>query len=378
MATYNLVNSVKGGCGKTTFSIWLAYYLNVQSEKDYEWACDEEKEAEELLNKAEAENDAKKIKKAKADKKKASAYVKKCEEELNAALLIDMDLLGTSMQIVFKGNDEECKTAVTNDVFQGVKNNTKTFIEKVRLKNDKYINVIFASMDKNERRKFKSGKYAGYTPVVKHSIFRSGLRELIKNNGQIESTKVRHFIFDMPPNSDGFSDAAMECVLHPKYSVIGADDRKNLFIMIGSDWGQTMATIAELEDLLKHSDDMISDRIFFVINHNMRGIFEDSNYNDRKQKIIDAIEELQLTQKEKNNIFFLKMSTGDKYHELGIKGGGLQKVNENEIGDVFPKAVIKAVARYQEDFKDIVSDEFGERELLKLILGEEDEENGKA
>ncbi len=329
MATYNLVNSVKGGCGKTTFSIWLAYYLNNMEE--------------------------------------------------NAALLIDMDLLGTSMQFIFSGNSAEPgkrnteeETAYTNDIFKGVKNSKKDFVQVIKWGSGKVLNVIFASMKIGERDKFKSGRHSGYGPTVRHSIFRAGMKELLTVYKKIDDTEVKHYIFDMPPNSDGFSDSAMECILSKKYSDLKEGDKKNLFIMVGSDLGQTIATRTELEMLLTRRDEMMPDRIFVVFNHNTRGELGIDGYKLRKQLFEDTIKNICIKEEEKNRIFFLIMCPSDEYAAVGIgdeKGGiGLQNVDAESL---FPKAVISAYAKYNDkEFTDITDNEHNEKKLLELVLGE--------
>lgn len=313
MATYNLVSSIKGGCGKTTFSVWMAYYLK-------------------------------------------------------QSLLIDMDLLGTSMQIIFDGSADVQKTGYTSDVFQEVKNSKKQFVEKVVL-DSKCINIIFSSMDYKEKEKFKSGRRSGYTPVVKHNIFRLGLGKLIDSNKMIDGKAVDHFIFDMPPNSDGYSDAAMECIFNSKYSVAKKDDKKNLFMMIGTDWGQTIATIYELKSLLLHNDEIEPDRIFLVINHNLGSGFDAGSCNVRKGEIEEAFRNCSLSKSVRDKIFFLRLNHNDNYTKLGIDGKGLRNANTNEINNAFPKGVISAFAGYGETFEDILNVPDGENKLLELLLG---------
>lgn len=323
MATYNLIDSVKGGCGKTTFSIYLARYLK-------------------------------------------------------KSLLIDMDLLGTSMQVLVHGNDTDSQnTAYTNDVFQRVKDNRKKFVEKLNLKNSECINVIFSSMDYKEKDKFKAGKHSGYTPVIKHSMFRQGLRELLKHHKKLDGETIEHFIFDMPPNSDGFSDAAMECIFSTKYSDLTDNDKKNLFMVIGADWGQTVATINELKILLMREDDNIPDRIFMVINCNLGDYFEDTDYNNRKREIEKALNTWHLKEETKNKIVFLKMKHNEHYTKLGIAGKGLKEATFNEINNAF-NAVIVAYAEYGKDFIDIATAQGGYFQLEEMISGEQNAENDEA
>lgn len=318
MATYNLINSVKGGCGKTTFSIWLAYWLD-------------------------------------------------------KSLLIDMDLLGTSMQVLIYGRaDESHETAYTNDVFQGGKSNKKKFVKKVRLENNKCMNIIFSSMDYKEKDRFKAGKHSGYTPVVKHSMFRLGLRELLRNHKTLDGERVEHFIFDMPPNSDGFSDAAMECIFNLKHSALKLTDRKNLFMMIGADWGQTIATINALKTLLLHGDDSEPNRIFLIINHSLGDGFSDKDYEDRKDKIETELKASGLKEATKKKIVFLKMVHNKHYAELGIAKRALKEVNVSELNDAFGVVVV-AYARFEEKFEDIITaDPQGIAKLKDLISGEGD------
>lgn len=319
MKTYNLINSVKGGCGKTTLAMWLAY-------------------------------------------------------SLDKSLLIDMDLLGTSMQVLIYGDDQKSHdTAYTNDVFHGVENSKKRFVEKVDLENGKCINLIFASMDYKEKDQFKAGKHSGYTPVVKHSMFRIGLKNLLKRHKKIYGNDVNHFIFDMPPNSDGFSDAAMECIFNIKYSDLDKQDRKNLFMVIGADWGQTVATINALKTLLLNGDENEPDRIFLVINSNLGDKYSKEDYYNRKEKIEATLNTWSLDEKIKKKIIFLKMEHNQHYTELGIAGKGLKEADANAISSAF-NAVVVASAMYAEDFKDFTSYPPGQNKLKDLILGEDDEQ----
>lgn len=323
MATYNLINSVKGGCGKTTFSIYLARYLR-------------------------------------------------------KSLLIDMDLLGTSMQVLVYGNDNSSRnTAYTNDVFQKIENNRKKFVDKIDLNNGECINVIFSTMDNTEKDKFKGGKHSGYTPVVKHSMFRQGLKELLKHHKTLDGERIEHFVFDMPPNSDGFSDAAMECIFNPRYSYLAENDRKNLFMMIGADWGQTIAAIYELKTLLLREDGNEPDRIFVVINCNLGNYFEVSDYNSRKHEIEKALNTWHLKEELKNKIIFLKMKHNEYYTKLGIAGKGLKEATMSEINNAF-NAIIVAYAEFGKDFDDIATDPSRYQLLKEMISGEWNAKNDEA
>ncbi len=326
MKTYNLVNSVKGGCGKTTFSIWLSYYLGMPEEKKVE-----------------------------------------------QTILVDMDLLGTSMQSAFFGTKEMSdEYAFVNEIFEGDNKCPKPFVHKIKLDNGQIMNVIFSSTRMEDRIKFKSGDYSSYTPIVKHSIFRSGLKELIEENQQWFGREVKHFVFDMPPNSDGFSDVAMECIFNPRYSVAQGSDRKNLFIMIGSEWGQTVATAAEIKAILTRRDTRMPDRIFFVINNNVSGDFKAEHYNNRKEYLEEAIADMKLSEKEMEKIFFLKMIQSRAYTQMGNDASGIVDVKGEQLGEAIPRGIVEEIASFKEEFK-IVK----ENALRILITNEKPGENGK-
>ena len=321
--TYNLVSSVKGGCGKTTFSVWLTYYLSDM-------------------------------------RIKAGGMT----------LLLDMDLLGTSMQYLLTGAEKE--QDCLNDIFKVSRDKSRNLEKRMTLSDGVTMNVIFSSMDSTEKTKFKSGKGSSYSPVVKHSVFKKGFSEILNKNKNINGEEVQHFVFDMPPNSDGFSDVAMECVFGRKDSVVKKKDRTNLFIMVGSEMGQTVATIEELKDIFCSRGDKIPNRIFIVFNCNTKGKMEDQNYDIRKEKIIGALKDMGLAEKEKNNIYFLVMYESEAYaQKIGIDGEGLIS-DKIVISEVLPQLPIRKIAQMKEEkapFKDIKADE--EKELLlNLILGE--------
>lgn len=331
METYNLVNSIKGGCGKTTFSIWLSYYLLKEGKKK--------------------ENGAEKT------------------------LLMDMDLLGTAMSSVFYGSTELKKGPYINDAFRDSNEIGKTYVREIELDTGECFYAVFASMRTEDRDRFRVGVQSNYSPVVKYSIFRTGLISLLKNNQSLKKHKFQHYVFDMPPNSDGFSDAAMECVFNKKYSIAKTNDKKNLFIMVGMDIGHMEATKSELKNILTKRDEMLPNRIFIVFNNNLNNNLKDNVldniYADRKEEFEKTISSIGIQQKEMENIYFLRMVTWPLYTERGINGIGLanqdREVEANtSIKDSIPAKVIESYARFGEEFT-----EAKEETLLNLMINEE-------
>lgn len=320
MATYNLINSVKGGCGKTTFSIWLAEYLG--------------------------------------------------RENSELTLLVDLDLLGTSMQVIFYGHNKQNLLCI-NEIFNGV-NDHQDYVQRLELKNGDKLNVIFSSMDVKDKNKFKSGKNSGYSPVVKHGVFRIGMQKLIKANQYIDNNDVKHFILDMPPNSDGFSDTAMDCVMNRKYKTLKDGDRKNLFLMVGSDMGQTIATISLLQSLLTRTNSLLPSRIFIVFNDNISINMGNKDYELRRSILKEAIEKEQLKQEELKNIYFLIMCSHKMYTQKLVDGQALCDLEAEDANNVFTHTVIEAWSGYDDEEFTTIDPIQGDGEitLRKLIKGE--------
>lgn len=325
MKVYNLVNSVKGGCGKTTFSIWLAYYLSKKNHR----------------------------------------------EQVGKSGILDMDLLGTSMLAVFWGSSTEQvikrelrDKKFINNIFH---NNqyTSSYSNTILLQNGINLNVVFASIDSKDKKKFKVGGHSNYSPVIKYSTFRMGLKMLLTKNEEIRELET--IIMDMPPNSDGFSEAAMECIFDKHYQITEEEDKRNLFFMVGPDYGHTVATINDLEEIINKKDEKFPDKIIIVFNDNLCSTVSEDVMRRRMGEFKLCINEMGLTEEEKDRIIFMIMNRNEKYARSSFEGNGLCNLSANEIEENFPECPVNKYATYGNDIFTPISDD----EFLILLYGKE-------
>lgn len=312
--TFNFINSIKGGCGKTTFSLLLSDYLSSIG-----------------------------INKGKPEKRQKNS--EKC-------LIFDMDLQGTAMQYLFKGNLQESEDIkYLNDAIRDCKSPNE-YITINTLTDGTVINTIFSNPTITEKEKYRVSAQGSYSPVVKHNVFRDGLKEFLK---KFEGLPQRHFIFDMPPNSDGFSDAAMECLLNRRHSIAKKEDRINLFYVLGLDNSQINPTIDEIKNLLERKDIKEFTNIYIIFNENIPLNFQISDdFDDKGEKEINLKNMCDLKKnemctklnclKENNKIHFGVVGKKEIYANWCFRGKGL--CSWNSPNELFSDTPINMYAEY--------------------------------
>lgn len=318
--TFNFINSIKGGCGKTTFSLLLSDYLSSIG-----------------------------INKGKPEKRQKNS--EKC-------LIFDMDLQGTAMQYLFKGNLQESEDIkYLNDAIRDCKSPNE-YITINTLTDGTVINTIFSNPTITEKEKYRVSAQGSYSPVVKHNVFRDGLKEFLK---KFEGLPQRHFIFDMPPNSDGFSDAAMECLLNRRHSIAKKEDRINLFYVLGLDNSQINPTIDEIKNLLERKDIKEFTNIYIIFNENMPLNLQIIDYSSNKEKKENDLKgtcdskknnickQLNHLEKEKDKIHFGVVAKKQKYATWCIEGQGLCSWVSPK--DLFSNIPINMFAEYGDEGK---------------------------
>lgn len=299
--TFNFVTSIKGGCGKTTFSVFLARYL--------EDAC---KESE------------------------------KSTEKEEHCLIFDMDFQGTSMENLFWGIPKDMPKAhkYLNAAIRESRE-IDDFIVKNLISEDVVLDTIFADSDVKEKEKFRISSRTGYSPAVQYNVFKGGLIRFL--NKFMAKKTYKHFIFDMPPNSDGYSSAAMECVMDSAlekkgemlnyYKIKKKQDVINLFYLTSFDAGQILQTINHIVDDLKNRD-FYFDNLFLVLNNNIIGSHNLgneplSNIANVVENFKKTLNSLGLQQTEYERIFILCMYTIEKYAVYGTTGIGLNRLKDH-------------------------------------------------
>lgn len=238
---YIIVNSVKGGCGKSSISLRTAIDLALETKKIKEPGM----------------------------KKKKAVYT-------NNVLVIDMDILGSSLRTFVTGqqaNDADKDYEIKGDTLTigstpisdarwliPFKNSEDASIEqefcsdelcftdlfykkydewkdkeieipfcvcpdKKASKKNPMLHIAFSSEDPNVKNRFRTQKSNNYTLNVNVRYYEEILRKYIKYLGKkalSNGKSATHVIFDMPPNSDPYS----ECVYSILLKILNEDIQK--------------------------------------------------------------------------------------------------------------------------------------------------------
>lgn len=237
---YHVIDSVKGGCGKSTFAIMLAAAINKYPKED---------EKGNIIR-----------------------------DQKRPVCLFDMDLQGTSMAYLLFGKNWKNNRKLPSelDIYLNEKIGRsdvkgKRFIKKVVWGNDPdkdsgeansdsgsesypEFYVAVSSPIQKDKDQYKPKSSQNYSPGVSYGRFRYGLSKLLTPDNLYEELKERleHVILDMPPNSDGYSDAVTDFLLDGKRKVLKDGDSCNYFLMVTRDLAHQQATLEWLNVFLNH------------------------------------------------------------------------------------------------------------------------------
>ena len=246
---HNIVYSAKGGCGKTTFSsLFRIININSSNLKD-----------KEIKNVGQG-----------------------------PLVLMDLDLLASNLGNAatdFIDKTMEPKSNENNlELFDYlVKNKPFRYSENYKikyLKEDKGINEKFMLISSpcNEKLRgwFKAKRR--YVPVVKYDDFRYGfmqlLRQMCDKNNYSEGSKSVNIVYDLPPNSDGYTEIVFDALLNinSKMREFRSDGEKvehkfRLFVLSLPDGTIMNVNLNWLDNFLTESGSNISlDFKYFLVN----------------------------------------------------------------------------------------------------------------
>lgn len=219
---FYIVDSVKGGCGKTSIALWKAMELSCEKINVHD---------------------------------KNSKYKKVC--------YLDLDLLGTSTAILLGGNKNI--TSYLNDLFKG----NRTAVRKLPVKHDmniyykdvenktycfknyetkeaSKIGLILSNPDQDEKNLFRVG-YPTDGHHIDYDFFARRINELIK---ELIDGGFTDFVIDMPPNSDPYTDSIFDLLLHRKPSNEEKDKVVSLLLVSSFDYSHRSANISWFNDLI--------------------------------------------------------------------------------------------------------------------------------
>lgn len=338
---FNIVDSVKGGCGKSTFSIMLAL------------ALDEQQRLEREAKKTEGTN----------------------------VCLVDMDLQGTSMAYLLFGRGIESlgiKSLSNAEMYLNEKVTTyqdkkkeKEYVAQVDWKDEDnkshMFHVVLSSPKQRDKNRYKAVSSQNYSPEVLYSTFRTGLANMLGRDQLFARTprQFKHVIFDMPPNSDGYSDAVFDCVMDAKHRVIESGDECNLFLVQTLDMGHRFATESYFQDFItRNQNNCPATRIFFVFNN--VSLYGENDYgrhfNDAVAQIKKMLKKMSLSDKVKRQIYFVGIRFNEAYYRLCTTGDGIKNMQ-------MPAGILRPVL-----FLENIDGPIGQihtEDLLKVMEGRE-------
>lgn len=366
---YHIIDSIKGGCGKTTFAIMLTGYLESQYRKEWELE----------IKKRESE---------KEESKSAKEEKKSGEKECKHACLLDVDFVGTGMIDLFM-NAEGKKEFLDKNIYltekiRGFQVEGKRYISQLCIGGEK-LHIGFGDPEFRTKEKFRCSSKYNYTTVVGYGIFRSGIKSILKEGALEEQIKgtVRSVVLDMSPGLDAYSETVKECVFDKRHSsILAPSDKRNYYLMVGMDYSHLSSAKDYFSEFLKGEDRKSADNIFIVFDdvlqffagkpgENLGNIEEEiRQYNVRIanfcETLVDIPEEL------RKKIHFLVINPFYKYSEILHNLDHLCVLSEvsKEEEKIFEKCPFRFAALGYETEKGLyrIKEEIKEKEQWGKIL----------
>lgn len=327
---FNIIDSVKGGSGKSSLSLMLT--LAAQ---------------------------------------KYMQETKHTEGDIRHSLLMDMDMQGSSLDyLLFEGGKDEAANArlnrapdTLNDaILRYYRRKIPRFISKPefffsnafgdvpsiheeptegegRPRNSYKIAVALASTKMEDRDCFRAVSRMNYSSQITYDAFGSGLRAVLKESNlkSYLPDELKYVFFDMPPNSNGYSDCVLELLLSGSEgkSAIDSTHFRNYFELMTLDHGHVSATLDWFEQFVTCERYRFPDHFFFVFS-NVPPSISKLEYNeetkqfgderlraavDRIQKRLDNI--IKLKEEDRSRIYFVGVSYQADYLQRCCSAGSL-------------------------------------------------------
>ena len=244
----NVVCSAKGGCGKTTFAIRLALYLDGKQRKG-------------------------------DGKGRRGRPERTC--------LMDLDLQGSAMKDLLFGENAGGKNGdmfkegaeiapfPLNEMMYSLSGipgrDRKDYISRFE-KDGKGFDVVLASIDEDKRAAYFNGD-GNY--LLPYYALRERMRQIISAD-EIHSQPngpYTQLIFDMPANTEMYADVIYDCILDAKYKPESETTdmklgfRNNLFLVLSQDMSHRGISMQFLKDHFRKRNSVKWDHIFIVINN---------------------------------------------------------------------------------------------------------------
>lgn len=252
MKSCNIIDSVKGGSGKTSLALILTAISNYEFQKP----------------------DA-------VDKNSNTK-----EEELRTrkapAILMDMDMQGSALKYLLFGKETPGSGGLAPhylnerilDYYRTDSSSMEYISTPILCFSADNVNftpvklsAALASPVTEDRNKFRAQSRTNYTSAITYQNFRMGFRETVERLDKVIPGGASDVFFDMPPNSNGFSDAVLEFFLGKE--AYGRKHRCtcNYFELMTLDRGHIGASLDWFKSFVKEEQYVFPDHFFFVIDN---------------------------------------------------------------------------------------------------------------
>lgn len=333
---YNIIDSVKGGCGKSTLSLMLSLAAQKNLYENMHIPVDD-------------------------------------ENPIICSMLLDMDMQGSSWQhLLFgrslPGENGLAKESINKALIESYRNKVPDCISKPwfffndLLFSKLSIYAALASQDFNEREQFKAVSRLNYSSHITYLSFLSGLKKTLKHLKDLTEQKIHYVFFDMPPNSNGYSDSVLEVLLDGRgSSTLDKKSPRNYFEVMTLDLGNINTTLDWFTHFVNEEPYQFPDHFFFVFTNVPDSIasmdlkdslvFQTINY---MRKELSASLQGRLSKKIRDRIYFLGIEYQKDYlrtccsaNALGIKrrptAGGTSLEIEDKKLPVLPGSFLNPV-----------------------------------
>ena len=333
--TYHMVDSIKGGTGKTTFSIMLAQYLYKKMNTD-------------------------------------------------TVCLFDMDFIGTGMWNLFYtdrigghiNNLDAFKkdTIFINQAIRHFKNNEKKYIKDITVGGSPF-HIAFGSPEQKEKDKYICAASQNYTMALRYGSLKTGITQILKNTSIEEQLKsVNHVVLDMAPCNDNYSQVIKQ-VFFDRDSDL--DGKLNYYLLLGMDRSHVVSAANYLKNMFDKKEDKLPDEIFVVFNdvHNYQQFADEDElisdsgstqlFDMRMEKFIELLKfDGHISESCKRKIHFLVLNEFENYSKVMANMESLSNVDD-------PNLFLLSPFSYMSDYNNrnqfSFIDDTKERELWGLI-----------
>lgn len=316
--SYNIIDSIKGGSGKTSLSLMLA--MAVQHEI-------------------------------------------KCNP--SQTLVLDMDMQGSALSRMLFGQTAPGKGGraeqfLDQRILSYYSKSSKNFISSPRFKlfnkespsvaaDEIEISVATASPDMEDRAVFRANSRLNYSSQITYTAFTAGLREVLSGLNKFCCVPPMYVFFDMPPNSNGYSDSVLELLLQDDGEMRNKQESVcNYFALTTLDRSHMNATLSWFESFVNDKYNF-PDLFFFTFNNVPSEIAPMAEENSLVEEAIrymsSKVRKIMRNMREGylDRVYFLGIHYQLEYLKACCSGDALG-VKENVEKPMLPMTILNPVA----------------------------------